>query len=118
MAPAGRAPARSQTRAPARTPALRAPAPTIEAIERRIIMLIAQQAGSDQAELERELCLAHPDLPIDSGEALSILSSLEEEFGVELPSGREMGPRLYYARELAAFVHGRLTTRRAPRGRF
>jgi hypothetical protein len=92
-----------------------APPPTVAAITRQIVCRLAQRAGRDSSELERELCLAGPDLPVEVDEMRAILSALERDFGVALADNEALRPRLDYVRELALYIQAQMleTARRA-----
>lgn len=74
----------------------------LEAIERRIVALLAESLGRDAAALKRELRSAHRDLPVEERALKPILGTLEAEFEVSLrPAG---AASLNYVRELAIFI--------------
>ncbi len=84
---------------------------TIAEIEGQIVLRLAQHTDRDPNELGHELRLADRDLPIDSGEARSILGLLEQDFGVALCCDRAIELSLNYGRELAMLIHRRICPR-------
>lgn len=86
---------------------------TIASIEAQIVRRLAEQSGRDPAELREELCLADDELPVERAHALSILSMLEQDFGVALLHDPAVRLRLDYARGLALLIRQRLIRTRS-----
>jgi hypothetical protein len=93
---------------PALGTALTRPVSTVTAIERQIVLRLAQFRGCDPVELERELRLADRDMPLDAPEARLIVGSLEDDFYVSLIDDNALDASLEYGRELAILIQRRM----------
>jgi hypothetical protein len=86
--------------------------PTVATIQRQIVARLAERSGRDCEDLERELRLADSDLPVEAGELMPLLDTLERDFAVALSDGRVRAPDLDYVRDLAIFIQQRMIEQR------
>lgn len=84
----------------------------LNAIIDRIIELLALQNARDPAELRAEMEQLGKELPIDSVLAAEVLSRIEEEAGVRLPTTAETSRNLRSVRRFAQAIYDLIAVQR------